>query len=143
MKVYINSLLDEFRSSFVFLDKRHLELLKAMTTTNTKYQIPDPKMVNQVVILEVYRDTIYGKFLAFKAKDATSPAFITELSDFFTSCMQQSVQAVTKLNDNRPTATAIFDFMKEVANFCKKYLYMLLGREPQFFTTTTTPIENI
>jgi len=142
VKEYISSLLDEFNRSFALLDKRHLEIMQAMTKTSRENKVPDPNVEKEILILEVYRDNIYGKFVDLKARNTATAPFINELSVFFTSCMAQSAQAVTELKDNRSTATAIFDFMKEVANFCKKYLYMILGREPQFFTTTTAPIES-
>jgi len=95
----------------------------------------------EIEALRRYETNIIRAVNELKRIDEPTPQQITT---FFTTCRNESTTASNVLNANRTWPTTILDFMKDVANFCIKYLSMLARRDtPQFFNTTTKPIDAV
>jgi len=109
-------------------------------------QITDktPNQTTEHGILYKYVSDIRGHVEDLKRKDNPTPE---EIQSFFSESKDLSTKLIKELKEDRTWPTIIFDFMKDVANFCIKWLSKLMviakisdKETPQFFNTTTKPI---
>jgi hypothetical protein len=133
-----DKLIDDFIQESMRSLRDKIKAIKGELKTIDKESSPGIKLGKQLNALSLYEHSVVSEFRLLQNSPTLEPK---EVKQVFNNCIQRSEDMLKSIKNDRSFLEKVVDFVKNLANFCIKLI--TFGNTPQFFNTTTKPVDVI